>query len=31
VMNEEITVYAVVHPHRDLESLMRERIGVRFE
>jgi hypothetical protein len=31
VMNEEITIYAVVHPHRDLDSLMRERVGVRLE
>jgi plasmid stabilization system protein ParE len=29
VGDEEIMVYAVVHPQRDLESLLRERIGVR--
>src|SRR5262245_30659157 len=29
VTSDEVVIYAVVHPHRDLESLLRARLGVR--
>jgi plasmid stabilization system protein ParE len=31
VNNDEITIYAVVHPHRDLGSLLAERIGIHSD
>jgi plasmid stabilization system protein ParE len=29
VTHDEVVIYAVVHPHRDLEALLIERIGVQ--